>query len=144
MMPAEQWYEYQDNYKKYGFDMKPKKVHKVKQKKKSNVTPKDRIAIMFLTIVIGALCVAVIITTAYSASIKYHINNVIRENEVITGEIENLTVQLNKANNIQAIEYKATTELGMVYPNPNDFIYITPEEKPVKDFALLLKEEAYN
>ncbi|QHI73040.1 cell division protein FtsL [Aminipila terrae] len=144
MMPAEQWYEYQDSYKKYGFDMKPKKVRTVKQKKKSSVTSKDRVAMIFLTIVIGALCVSVIITTAYAASIKYNINDIIKKNEVITGEIENLTVQLNQANNIQAIEYKATTQLGMVNPDPNDFIYVTPKEKPAKDFALLLKEEAYN
>lgn len=144
MMPAEQWYEYQDNYKKYGFDMKPKKAQVTKPQKKSSVTPKDRIAMIFLTIVIGVLCVSVIITTAYSASVKYEINEIIKDNEVISGEIENLTVQLNKANNLEAIEYKATTQLGMVYPNPNDFIYIKPTEQPVKDFALLLKEEAYN
>ncbi|MBE6035189.1 cell division protein FtsL [Aminipila sp.] len=144
MMPAEKWYEYQDNYKKYGFDMKPKKTKPVKQKKKNSVTPKDRVAMMFFTIVIGALCISVIITTAYAASVKYEINKVIKDNAVITGEIENLTVQLNRANNIQTIERRAVTELGMMYPNPNEFIYVKPAEEPIKDFALLLKEEAYN
>lgn len=144
MMPAEQWYEYQDNYKRYGIDMKPKKASVIKQKKKSSVTPRDRVAMIFLTIIIGMLCVSVIITTAYSASIKYEINNIIKENGVITGEIENLTVKLNQANNIQAIEQKAMTELGMIYPDPNEFVYIKPEDEPVRDFALLLREEAYN
>ncbi len=144
MMPAEKWYEYQDNYKKYGFDMKPKKTKPVKQKKKNSVTSKDRVAMMFFTIVIGALCISVIITTAYAASVKYEINKVIKDNAVITGEIENLTVQLNRANNIQTIERRAVTELGMMYPNPNEFIYVKPAEEPIKDFALLLKEEAYN
>jgi cell division protein FtsL len=144
MMPAEQWYEYQDNYKKYGFEMKPKKVPILKQKKKSVVTTKDRIAMLFLTVVIGALCVSVIITTAYSAAIKYEINNIIKENAVITGEIENLKVKINEANNIQAIEQKATIELGMVYPDPNEFVYLQTTEAPVQDFALLLMEEAYN
>lgn len=144
MMPAEQWYEYQDNYKKYGFDMKPKKVIVIKQKKKSVVTTKDRIAMLILTIIMGALCVFGIITTAYAASVKYEINNVIKENAVITGEIENLTVKINEANNIQAIEQKATTELGMVYPDPNEFIYLNNTEAPTQDFALLLMEEAYN
>lgn len=144
MMPAEQWYEYQDNYKRYGIDMKPKKASAIKQKKKSSVTPRDRVAMIFLTIIIGMLCVSVIITTAYSASIKYEINNIIKENGVITGEIENLTVKLNQANNIQAIEQKAMTELGMIYPDPNEFVYIKPEDEPVRDFALLLREEAYN
>ncbi len=144
MMPAEQWYEYQDNYKRYGIDMKPKKASVIKQKKKSSVTPRDRVAMIFLTIIIGMLCVSVIITTAYSASIKYEINNIIKENGVITGEIENLTVKLNQANNIQAIEQKAMAELGMIYPDTNEFVYIKPEDEPVRDFALLLREEAYN
>ncbi|MBN7774252.1 cell division protein FtsL [Clostridium aminobutyricum] len=144
MMPAEQWYEYQDNYKKYGFDMKPKKVVIIKQKKKSVVTKRDRLAMLFLTIVIGAVCVSMIITTAYASSIKYQINNIIKENAVITGELENLTVQINEANNIQAIEQKATTQLGMVNPDPNQFVYLNKTEKPTKDFALLLMEEAYN
>lgn len=144
MMPAETWYKYQDDYKRYGLDMKPKKAPAVKHKKKSIMTPKDRIALMLLTFVAGLLCISVIITTAYGASIKYEINNIIRENAVITGEIENLTVQLNQANNLRAIEQRAINELGMVYPDPNEFIYVQAEETPIKDFALLLKEEAYN
>lgn len=144
MMSAEKWYEYQDNYKRYGFDMKPKKVSVVKPKKKTGITPKDRAAMMLLTMVVGMLCISAIILTAYSASVKYEINNIIKENAIITGEIENLTVKLNQANNIQTIEQKAVIELGMVYPNPNEFIYMAPTEKPVKDFALLLREEAYN
>lgn len=144
MMPAEQWYEYQDNYKKYGFDMKPKKKLMSRQKKKSSVTPKDRIAMMFLSVVIGVLCVSIIITTAYSASIKYEINKIIKDNAVIIGEIENLSVKLNQANNIKTIEQKATTQLGMIYPDPNEFIYVKQEEELVKDFALILREEAYN
>ena len=144
MMPAEKWYEYQDNYKRYGLDLKPKTVPKAKTKKKLFVTAKDRVAIMALTIVIGMVCISLIIASAYSASIKYDINAIIKENAVITGEIENLTVKLNQANNIQTIEKKAIDDLGMVYPDPNEFIYVKKSAAPVKDFALLLKEEAYN
>ena len=145
MMPAEKWYKYQDDYKRYGLDLKPKVAPVVKsKKKKSGVTAKDRLAIMALTFVTGLVCISLIIATAYSASIKYDTNNIIKENAVITGEIENLTVKLNKANNIQAIEQKAMIELGMVYANPNEFVYVKNTEAPVKDFALLLKEEAYN
>ena len=144
MMPAEKWYEYQDSYKRYGIDLKPKAEPVVKPKKKSGVTAKDRLAIMALTFVTGLVCISLIIATAYGASIKYDINNMIKENAVITGEIENLTVKLNQANNIQTIEQRAAAELGMVYPNPDEFIYVQHSEAPVKDFALVLKEEAYN
>ncbi len=34
MMAAEKWYEYQDSYKRYGLDMKPRTVKKsIKSKK---------------------------------------------------------------------------------------------------------------
>ena len=144
MMPAEKWYEYQTNYKKYGFDMKPAKQPVEKPKAKSSVTPKDRLMMLALAMVAGIICVLLIINAAYAASVKYEINQYIKANEVLTGEIENLSVKINQANNLSAIEQVATTELGMVYPDPNEFIYIQPDQEPVKDFALLLKEEAYN
>ena len=146
MMPAEEWYEYQGNYKKYGLSMRPEKAEPLvkKQKNKSNVTSRDKVAMMFLTIFVGVIAASLIITTAYSAKVKYEINQVIAENDVMIGEIENLTVKINQANNIQSIEEKAVNELGMVYPNPEEFIYIQGSAEPVQDFALLLKEEAYN
>ncbi len=146
MIPAEQWYEYQDNYKKYGFDMRPEKAKPMvkRHKNKSNVTSKDKAMMLILAFFVGMLAVSLIIMTAYSANVKYEVNKIIAANDVTTGEIENLRVKINQANNIQSIEYKAVNELGMVYPNPDEFIYIQGATENVQDFALLLKEEAYN
>ncbi|MBR0597071.1 hypothetical protein [Sinanaerobacter chloroacetimidivorans] len=147
MMAAEQWYEYQDSYKRYGLDMKPKtekkNITKVKNTS-SKLSAKDRFRLLLLTVFMGALCVGLILATAYAASIKFNINSLAKENAVIQGEIENLNVKIESANNIQVIEAKATAELGMVYPASSQFVFIDENKETVKDFALVLKEQAYN
>ena len=97
-----------------------------------------------LTVFAGILCVGLILSTAYSASVKYHINTLIKENAVIQGEIENLNVKIESASNIQIVEAKATIELGMVYPTAEQLVFIDGSKETVKDFALVLKEQAYN
>lgn len=147
MMAAEKWYEYQDSYKKYGLDMKPRTIKKESIKSKSSsagINAKDKFRLLVLTVFIGALCVGLIIATAYAANIKYSINTIIKENEVIQGEIENLNVKIESAANIQIIEARAVSELGMQYPAAEQFVFIDTSREAIKDFALALKEQAYN
>ncbi|MCQ4637200.1 cell division protein FtsL [Anaerovorax odorimutans] len=144
MIAAEKWYEYQENYQKYGFDMKPKQPRKKVKKKKSTVTAKDKVRLMVLTVIVGVVCIGLIITTAFAASIKYNTNRIIEENNALEAEIENLNVKIYSSNNIEAIEEKATKELGMVYPSSKQIVYLTENEKPDKGFADTLKEQAYN
>lgn len=145
MMAAEKWYEYQDSYKRYGFDMRPKTVNSIKPKSSNTgINAKDKFRILMLTIFIGVLCVGLILSTAYAASVKYRINTLIKENAVIQGEIENLNVKIESASNIQIVEARATAELGMTYPTPEQLIFVDGSQKTVKDFALVLKEQAYN
>lgn len=147
MMAAEKWYEYQDSYKRYGFDMKPKTEKKENIKSKNSntgINAKDKFRMLMLTVFAGILCVGLILSTAYSASVKYHINTLIKENAVIQGEIENLNVKIESASNIQIVEAKATIELGMVYPTAEQLVFIDGSKEAVKDFALVLKEQAYN
>ena len=148
MMAAEKWYEYQDNYKRYGLDMKPRTIKKetIKTKKSSStgINAKDKFRLLALTVFTGVLCVGLIVATAYAASIKYNINSMIKENEVIQGEIENLNVKIESASNIQIIEARAVAELGMQYPVSDQLVYIDNNTETMKDFALVLKEQAYN
>ena len=147
MMAAEKWYEYQDSYKRYGFDMKPKTEKKGNIKSKSSsavMNAKDKFRLVLLTVFIGVLCIGLILSTAYAASVKYHINTMIKENAVIQGEIENLNVKIESSSNIQIIEARATTELGMLYPTAEQLVFINETGETVKDFALVLKEQAYN
>jgi hypothetical protein len=146
MMAAEKWYEYQGSYKRYGIDMKPKTVKKESIKSNNSntgINAKDKFRLLLLTAFIGALCIGLILTTAYAASVKYHINTMIKENAVLQGEIENLNVKIESASNIQIVETKAT-QLGMVYPTPEQLIYIDGSKGTMKDFAMVLKEQAYN
>jgi cell division protein FtsL len=147
MMAAEKWYEYQDSYKRSGLDMKPSTVKKENIKSKSQsstINAKDKSRLLMLTVLIGVLCIGVILSTAYAASVKVHINTMIKENAVIQGEIENLNVKIESASNIQIVESRAVTELGMVYPTSEQLVFINGTQEKVKDFALALKEQAYN
>jgi len=103
----------------------------------------DKRMLMITIILVGIMGLGLVITTAYAANIKYQINDTIRQNDIIRGEIENLTVQVNAAANIQTVEVKAQYELGMVYPRMEEFVFIAAEEEPPADFAMIIKSEAY-
>lgn len=144
MIEAQKWYEYQENYQKYGFDMKPQRPRRPKRKPKSTITAKDKMRLLALTIVTGVICIGLIITTAYAASIKYDTNQLIKANNALEAEIENLNVQIYSVNNIEAIEKKATKKLGMKYPSSKKIVYLTEDDMPDKGFADTLRKQAYN
>ena len=152
MMEPERWYEYQKNYQKYGFDMKPKPEPKPAQKR-----PRQRktVKVPFLlgsgkkmafsaVVAAGVIMIMLIIVTAYAANIRYDINSMIKENNTLMGEIENLQAQMQTTNNINYVENKATSELGMAYPETGSKVYITMDDVPEKGFSDVLKEKAYN
>ena len=152
MMEPERWYEYQKNYQNYGFDMKPKPEPKPAQKR-----PRQRktVKVPFLlgsgkkmafsaVVAAGVIMIMLIIVTAYAANIRYDINSMIKENNTLMGEIENLQAQMYTTNNINYVENKATSELGMAYPETGSKVYITMDDVPEKGFSDVLKEKAYN
>ena len=143
MIAAEQWYQHQENYQKYGIDMKPKTVRKKPVPQKRVFTEKDRVRLLALIIVAGVLFVGMIISTAFAATIQYKTNNIIKENHVIQTEIENLEVQLYAATNIEAIETKAT-EQGMVYPAAQQVVHLSADNGAPEGFAQMMKNQAYN
>ena len=106
MIPAEQWYEYQESYKRYGFDMKPQEVKVNKQKPRSVLSAKDKARLLILILFAGVLCAGIIVSTAYAAKLQYDINSIMNQNDILQGEIDNLNVALKKENNIAAIEEK--------------------------------------
>lgn len=144
MIAADQWYEYQQQYRKFSFDMKPTESISERDKKKARTSPKDRLGLMALTILMGLIFVGMIIVSAYGANIKYDINNLAKENAVIQGEIENLNVEIKSAVNIGAIEERAIGELGMVYPQVDQFRYLGNGPDTSHNLASVIKENAYN
>jgi len=144
MIAANQWYEYQQQYRKFSFDMKPFESICDRDKKKPRTSPKDRLSLMILTVIMGLVFVGLIIVAAYGANIKYDINNLAKENAVIQGEIENLNVAIKCAVNIGAIEDRAINELGMVYPTVDQYRYLGAESDTAYNLASVIKERAYN
>ena len=136
MMEPERWYEYQKNYQKYGFDMKPKPVPFLLGSGKKMA--------FSAVVAAGVIMIMLIIVTAYAANIRYDINSMIKENNTLMGEIENLQAQMYTTNNINYVENKATSELGMAYPETGSKVYITMDDVPEKGFSDVLKEKAYN
>ena len=144
MIAAEKWYEYQENYQKYGLDMKPKAPRKKPKPQKSGITAKDKTRLLLLTVVAGVLCIGLIITTAFAASIKYETNQIIQQNHELEAEIENLNVAVYSESNIEALEEKAMDKQGMVYPSSKQVVYLTEGEQPKDGFADIMRKQAYN
>ncbi len=143
MMEAEKWYQYQENYQKYGFDMKPKRPRR-KVQQRPVVSAKDKTRMLLLLLVVGMLCIGLIITRAYAASVKYDTNQIIKENNELSAQIESLDVKVYSINNIEAIEKKATKEQKMMYPASKQIVYLAGDEVPEDGFAEELKKQAYN
>lgn len=146
MMPAEQWYEYQVNYQKYGLDLSPAKQEKTREssRTKSAIGSKDKARMLLLTILTGLVCICLIVMSAYAAQIKYNINGILAETDRVQGEIANLNVDIKSASNISVIEQRAKAELGMVYPDADQIAYLSTDGDKIKDFNLALKRIAYN
>lgn len=151
MIAPERWYEHQRDYQRYGFDMKPQQEERRQRTARKRTTKKiavpfgnERKVAFSVVLAIGIAMILLIIITAYSANLRFNINQTIRENNVIVGEIENLQVKIYAANNVDYIESKAKSKLNMVSPKEKNRVYITADDIPQQGFADMLKEKAYN
>ena len=93
---------------------------------------------------IGFICMVMVILTAYAAELRVDNNRLISANNALQGEIDTLNVQIKIANNIENIENIAKNQLGMVYPEAGQYVYITDRDEPLGDLALWIRENAYN
>ena len=150
MIAPEKWYEHQREYQRYGIDMKPKpqratrsKHHRKVRKVSISIGHKRKIA-FHTVLALGIGMIMLIIMTAYAAGIRYDINSMMKENQALMGEVENLQVKICSASNIDYVEGKATKDLGMVYPSASSSVYITADDMPEPGFADVIKENAYN
>ncbi len=149
MIAPEKWYEHQRDYQRYGIDMKPKSERRTRSVQKKSVrmslpAGSEKHVALYIVLAVGIAMIMLIITAAYSAGIRYDINTMIKENNALMGEIENLQVELYSANNVDYIEKKAVSKLGMIYAENDDRIYILSDEIPQEGFADIIREKAYN
>ncbi len=143
-MQAANWYQYEESYRKYGFDMKPEQPNIPKTKPAAGgMAVKDKKRLLALTVILGIMGIAIIISAAFAATLQYQINKLVMENNEISKEIEEMDIKIQTANSVTSLEKKASDELGMKYPSSSQIVYISDITTP-KDFAATVKEEAYN
>lgn len=145
MISAEKWYEYQEGYSKYGFDMKPRAKRTTrKARTDAAISAKDRGRILKLLLIVGIVCVGIVVNAAYGASLNYSNNQLKDENAALQGEVEMLQIQIESESNIAEIQDKATKQLGMVYPEGEKLSVLTASSDEPEDLATTLKKNAFN
>ena len=104
----------------------------------------DKKRLLTGAVIVGLICIIMVVVTAYAAELKVENNTLMASNETIQGEIDTLGVKIKSANNIEHIEKVATGKLGMVYPEEGECVYLSDEDTPLENFAMVIKEQAYN
>ena len=95
-------------------------------------------------VVIGLICVFIVVLTAYATELRVDNNRLIANINVLQGEVDTLNVRIKQANNIEHIEQVAVKQLGMVYPDGDQCVYVSQEEAPSGNLAMLIRENAYS
>ena len=155
MIAAEQWYEYQKQYQQYGLDMRPEeeRISQRERRKQEREAAKARGMVLSLSadhkvmfglvIAIAVVLMMVVVMVSYAAKVTYDINTIKAENDVISGEIEDLDVKMLSSNTVIYVETQAKEKLGMKNPDNNHCVYLSSTETPEEGFADMLKAKAY-
>ena len=155
MIAAEQWYEYQKQYQQYGLDMRPEEElisqrERRKQEREAararGMTLKvnsDHKVLFSLIIAVAVVLMMIVVMVSYAAKVTYDINTIKAENDVISGEIEDLDVKMLSSNTVIYVETQAKEKLGMKNPDNNHCVYLSSTETPEEGFADMLKAKAY-
>ena len=115
-----------------------------RRKTNTGLTANDRQHLLMMLVFAGLLGIIIIITTAFAATINYKNNQLQNDITVLEGEVEALEIEIQSANNIAAIEQKASKDLGMKYAEGSSYVVVSSEEKNENDnFAAKLKNSAY-
>ncbi len=103
---------------------------------------KDKTRIFIIILLVCAFCTGLVWLNAYQSKLQYEINSINNKIQGLTWDLRALEVSVNSETNITNLEAKAT-ELGMVYPNLTDVVYLKGDTQIVQDLALALRENVY-
>ncbi len=103
---------------------------------------KDRTKILILILIACMFCVGLVWLNAVSSKLQYDINSINNKIQQTSWEIRDLEVSVKSKTNITNLETKAM-EIGMVFPDINDIVYLRGDTPRVQDFALALRENVY-
>lgn len=101
-------------------------------------TKKDYARTLLFVCLIGALCIGIIVISAYTANAQYNLNRINSRCTTLESEIADASSGLQRATNITVIEAKAEA-LGMVYPTFQETINLTAGASDKTDLAAALK-----
>lgn len=132
------------NTKKIIKKNKEKFNSKTLRKKNTVISTGEKSKAIINIILTGIVCIAIVLLSAYSADLKNGNNNLAKENGYVQSEIDSLNIKIGEASKIDYIEEVASTELGMVYPDPDKCIHVTEEDMPEESLATVIKNGAYN
>ncbi len=136
-------YGYPDNRKiEYDYLDQPQRK-RVKTKKRSLISNRDKGRLIALTVIAGFLGICIIISTAFCATLQYQINTLTEQNAQIEKEIQDVNITLQSKNSLPVLEKKAREKLGMTYPKPSQIVYVGNTTAP-QDFEATVKDQAYN
>ena len=122
MQQVERGYVYQDRRRR-DYEVRPHVTRQ--QRKKAEMTARDRSRILLALFVAGMLALGVIIAAAYGASINYNNNKLRDSNAALKGEVEMLEIQIQSANNIAESQERAEAELDMLYPSADQLVVLS-------------------
>jgi cell division protein FtsL len=144
MIAANEWHKYQENYIKYGIDLTPEAPRKKKVASKTTirVSAQERTLILMLIAAVGICCIAMVFLQACASHINYNVYKLNQEIESVSGEIDNLNVELSGYNKLDDIEYAAQNSLGMVHPSQDQYVYVADMtgSKEVDDYIEALSD----
>ena len=104
---------------------------------------KNKAKIIIIMILTAAICVLYVGLNAYSSKLQYEINKLNSEIQITSYKAANLEVKIQSATNVNNLEGRAM-ELGMIYPGFDRMVTIRNAESQPVDFAMALKQNAYN
>ncbi len=103
---------------------------------------KQRVQAFVLLVLCGFVFIGLIGVNAFSSKLQYDINTLNREILSVERAVQNLEVDIQSATSIATVEAKAMA-LGMVYPTFQEMVYLDSQDGVQEDFALALRESAY-
>ena len=132
----------------YYLNLRPKPpeapVKQVKPVKQDRVAPAiDKLNVIAILILSGILCISFVVSSVYANEIQRTINRTVISTQNLYVEIDDLDVKINEGLDISTIENRAVSELGMVYPATEQFVFIKRFPK-IANFAQYIRENAYD
>ena len=130
-------------------------TYRVKRQYQADPAAKDRrkVRVVFngktkkhtLTAVIaaGMFFVMMVVLAAFASHLAYANNQLQKENQDLSNEVQSLKVDIKSAMNIGTIETAASDQLGMIYPTGAQLVTLQ-KGSGIEDLAAKLKAEAFN